>query len=416
MTLTPHGYRTRLVDNRISAYLETFGAVSIEGPKWCGKTWTARNHCNSEFQLDKNGLKLLEADVNYAFEGEKPHLIDEWQDYPDLWDEVRFEVDRSSEKGRFILCGSSALDISIKKHSGAGRIGSIRMHTMSLFESGDSDGAVSLKGLFNGELARISCKETPLTKLIDVCYRGGWPALMSSEIEHNYAVDDYIEKLCKEDISKIDGKTRNPNKMRMMLRSFARNESTIVADSAIRRDMKEYDDENISESTIDDYKGALEALGILWYQPAFSTNIRSSARIGKKPKKHLADPSLVMNLLGLSKDGAVKDLETFEFVFESLCERDLLIYSEYNGYRLFHYRDNSGKEIDAVVECPDGRWGAFEIKLGAGQVDKASEQLIAISEKFEKKPEFLCVLCGTAVTAYKRPDGVIVVPITRLGP
>lgn len=416
MTLTPPGYLPRLIDKTIEQYLKSFGAVSIEGPKWCGKTWSARNQCKSEFQLTPNNLALLGIDSNYAFTGETPRLIDEWQDHPPLWDDIRFEVDRSPEKGRFVLCGSSTTDPRNKKHTGAGRIGSIPMYTMSLYETGDSDGKVSLSGLFSKPQLSTDLAEMSLDKLIDLVQRGGWPGLINSEADPALVLKDYIDKLCEEDSSRIDGRRRNPQKFRMLLRSLARNESTVVSDAAIRRDMMESDNEDIGNTTIDDYKSVLERLNILWYQPAFSTNIRSSDRVGKTSKKHLADPSLAMSLLGLDKTGAVNDLNTFGFLFESLCEHDLKVYSECNGYGLFHYRDSSGNEYDAVVQRPDGEWGAIEIKLGFNQVEDAAKKMIELSDKFDRPPAFLCIICGMSPAAYRRPDGVYVVPITRLGP
>ncbi|MCQ2085258.1 MAG: DUF4143 domain-containing protein [archaeon] len=416
MALTPPGYLPRLIDTIIEQHLKSFGAVSIEGPKWCGKTWAARNQCKSEFQLTSNNLALLKIDVRYAFEGETPRLIDEWQDHPTLWEDVRFEVDRSPEKGRFVLCGSSTIDPKKKKHTGAGRIGSIPMYTMSLYETGDSDGKVSLKELFDNPAISTDTEEITLDRLIDLVHRGGWPGLLDGNADPTLVLRDYINKLCEEDSFRIDGKTRDPHKFRMLLRSLARNESTVVSDAALRRDIVESDNEDLGDSTVDDYKSVLERLNILWYQPAFSTNLRSSARVGKTSKKHLADPSLAMCLLGLDRQGAINDLNTFGFLFESLCEHDLQVYCKCNGYELFHYRDGYGNEFDAVVERPDKSWGAIEIKLGFNQVEEAAAKMIKLAEKFSRPPAFLCVICGTAPVAYRRPDGVYVVPITRLGP
>lgn len=290
------------------------------------------------------------------------------------------------------------------------------MSTMSLFESGDSDGAVLLSELFDSPNVLTDQAPVSLEHLIKLSLRGGWPELIGGSDNPKTAVNEYINKLCEEDSNKIDGRSRNPGKFRMLLKSLARNESTVVSDAALRRDILENDNVNLADTTMDDYKAVLERLHILWHQPAFSTNIRTSAKIGKTSKKHLADPSLVMSLMGMTAEGALNDINTYGFVFESMCQHDLKVYSDFNGFELFHYRDDSGSEIDAVVERPDGSWGAIEIKLGFNQVDGAAGKLIRVCSKFEKQPKFLCILCGTASVAYRRKDGVYVVPITRLGP
>ena len=421
MTLTPQGYRPRLIDSRFDTYLNTFGAVYVRGPKGCGKTWASRNQASSEIQLNRDVLEAVRTDRAIALRGDAPHLIDEWQNVPALWDDVRFEVDRGTGKGRFILCGSFSVskdEEEGKLHSGTGRIGRLDMRTMSLFESGDSDGSVSLKGLFDGGFESTDIKQVGLEELIRLSMRGGWPWLLDDGPDAGIALREYIRSVCESDSTELDGVRRDSRKMMALIKSLARNESTTASDTTIARDMSENDGERISEATLSDYKSALERLHLVWYQRSFDPNFRSPVRVAKKPKRHLADPSLAFSALGLTVDSAINDLKTFGFIFESMCERDLLIYAEANGGELMHYRESDNKEVDAVVELPDGRYGLFEIKLGMHEVDDAAENLLEMRSKFEEKggrvPQVLCVVCGVCGAAYRRPDGVYVVPITRL--
>jgi predicted AAA+ superfamily ATPase len=424
MTLTPAGYRRRLIDDHVDRMLRTFGAISIEGPKWCGKTWTAEHHSNSEIKVAgstgpvKNS-DLIRADIRNALSGDVPHLIDEWREVPQIRDSVRDAVDGSPEKGRFILTGSSVPKRETYVHSGAGRIGTVRMRTMTLFETGDSEGKVSLREILNGKVGMTECKNVTLDCLAGLMVRGGWPgAINIGREEFGLVPSDYVN-LAADDASRLDGRTRQSNKMRMLLRSLARNESTLASDATVMKDMKRFDDENIAIETYYEYMDCLDRTYLIDEIPCFRPNVRSDMRIGKTPKRHLADVSLAIAALGLNRETIMNDPETFGFMFEALCEHDLRIYSESLGAKLFHYRDGRGREIDAVIEMPDGGWGAFEIKLGAGQTDDAAEKLLSLSGLFEResnKPSVLCVVCGTTNYAYQRQDGVFVVPITALGP
>lgn len=424
MVLTPIGYRPRLVDERISHMLGLFGAVSIEGPKWCGKTWTAENHANSEIKLTDSAGPMsnrdyVSADVRRAFQGESPHLIDEWQDVPQIWDSVRNEVDKGQKKGRFLLTGSSVPKREGFSHSGAGRIGTVTMHTMSLYEMGDSDCRVSLKELFNKGIEMTECGDVTLEHLIHLTARGGWPGLIGQNIDDTESVPKSYLDLAIEDAAKLDGKDRNKSKMRMLFRSLSRNESTLAGNSALMRDMKDSDDENIAIETFYDYINCLDRIHLIDDIPNFRPNVRSEVRVGKASKRHLTDVSLAIAALGLNRDMLTNDLKTFGFMFESLCEHDLGIYSDYLGWKMFHYRDNRGREVDAVIETDDGRWGAFEIKLGTGQIEDAAKNLIRIREIYEDEgvpPSLLCIVCGMSPYAYQRSDGVFVVPITSMGP
>ena len=425
MTLTPKGYRPRLVDPKIDEYMRIYGAVSIEGTKNCGKTWTARNHSNSIFALDDasenyRNYRLASRDANYALEGEEPHLIDEWQTVPSIWDGVRRRVDEEKTRGRFVLCGSSVPPENgfggSPMHSGLGRIGAIRMRTMSLYESGDSDGAVSLKGLFDSDFKNSTPRTATYGDLVRLVMRGGWPSVIDAPFNERLgSMPGYIDRLCERDLPRVD-RSKNPYRMKMVLRSLSRNESTLASNSAIARDMKENDDETINDTTVSDYISTLERMYLIENQPSYSSNLRSSKRIGKKPKRHLTDPAIAVSALGLTSRMLDDDEETFGFLFEGMCERDLQIYAEANGGNLFHY-NNGRREIDAIVEMPDRRWGAFGIKVGTNRIDSAAENLIKTTERMEEfhsSPSFLCVLCGTESAAYRREDGVYVVPVTRL--
>lgn len=425
MTLKPKGYIPRLIDEQIDLMLRSFGAVCVEGPMWCGKTWTSLNHSNSVIFIgdpsnNYENRRLVKINSEYALNGIRPHLIDEWQEVPSIWDSVRFEVDKTADRGSYILSGSSMPNRYNIMHSGAGRIGSIHMRTMSLFESGDSDGAVSLSSLFTSGFKETMPKTKSLENLIDLTSRGGWPGAMGLSVSEAMAVNEkYILTVSMRNASELDGKERDTRKMMRFIRSLARNESTVVSDRTIKSDMKEYDDESISEATVAEYRDVLDRLFMTEDQSAFNPNLRSSLRVGKTSKRHLCDPSLSIAALGLTPKMLFKDLRTYGFMFESMCERDLYVYAQSNGGKLYHYRDGKGREIDAVVELPDGRWGAFEIKLGTDSIDEAAENLLKIRSFIESDPNgipphILCVISGLSSSAYRREDGVFVVPITSL--
>lgn len=410
-----------MMDQIFQQCLDTFGCVYVRGPKNSGKTWMCRNQCVSEIQLDGEMIELVSLDHAVALNGDAPRLIDEWQTVPSLWDDVRFRIDRTGAKGQYVLCGSFSLSEDEKKkrlHSGIGRIYTLDIRPMSLYESGDSSGTVSLIGMFDEVFSNQVCESVGIEQLIYLTARGGWPSLIDGSGDHIRANRDYIKRICEEDCSEIDGVKRDENRMMRVIRSLARNESTVVKNSTLISDIKEFEDETISENTLADYKSALERLHVMWSQPAFNPNFRSDMRVGKNPKRHLIDPSLSIAALRLTPQMLMNDLKTFGFMFEGLCERDLAVYAEAHDATLFHYRDGRGNEIDAVIELPDGRWGAFEIKLGYSQVDAAAENLLRMKKMFEEKgarvPSVLCVICGMSRMAVRRSDGVYVVPITCL--
>lgn len=418
-------YKARIIDKKIDKYLSVFGAICIEGPKWCGKTWTSSYHSNSEIYIgDPSGnfqnRQLAQMSPSLVLEGEIPRLIDEWQEVPPLWDAVRYKVDQIPKKGQFILTGSATPNHKGILHSGAGRIARIRMRTMSLYESGDSSGEVSLEDLCNGKLTPKMTGEVDLKKIIEFIIRGGWPASLGLPIESAALLPkEYLEAVLNDDIYRVDGVKRNTHKMRLLLRSLARNESTTVSNKTLKNDIKEIDDEDIDTATIADYLNILDRLFITDNQKTFSTKIRSSVRIKQSEKRHFCDPSLACALLNITSHMLLNDLETLGFLFESLCERDLKIYAESIDAHVYHYQDYKNREIDTIIELNDGRWCAIEIKLGANQIESAAENLKKIYEEMEKDPKSILpsamiIVCGLSNAAYQREDGIYVVPLTAL--
>lgn len=420
-------YKPRIIDQQLDEYLHAFGAVCIEGPKWCGKTWTASEHCGSEICIaDPEGnfqnRSLAQMSPSIVLEGARPRLIDEWQEVPPLWDAVRYTVDQTVEKGQFILTGSATPNHKGIMHSGAGRIARLRMRPMSLYEAGYSSGKVSLKDLCEGKLQESMTGEVDLRDLIDFIIRGGWPANQDIPLQQAALLPKaYIRDILEDDIFRIDGVKRDSRKMEMLLRSLARNESTTVTNKRLKEDIKEKDDQDIVVETVASYLDILTRLFLIDNQKPFESRLRSSVRIKQAEKRHLADPSLAVALLDATQEQLIHDLNTLGFLFEALCERDLRIYAESFGARLFHYQDYNNREIDAVISLPSGEWCGFEIKLGANQIDSAADGLLKVQKEILKEKDgepakILCVLCGLSNAAYRRPDGVFVVPLTALKP
>ena len=419
-------YRPRLIDQQIDDYLSVMGAVVIEGPKWCGKTWTSSKHSNSEFFVgspDGNfqNKRVAELSPETVLLGDTPRMLDEWQEVPLLWDAVRAEVDKRNAKGQFILTGSATPNRKGILHSGAGRIGRIRMRSMTLFESGDSSGSISLSALCNGEFSPKMNGEVSLMDLAARVVRGGWPGNLNAPLKKvGVIAQEYIKALLENDVYRLDDVKRDARKMHLLLRSLARNESTTASIKVLKKDISGVDGENIDDDTIGSYLDVLRRLFLIDNQLPFSPATRSSIRIKQAEKRHLADPSLACALLNLSPKGLVNDLETFGFLFEALCVRDLRVYANAFGAELYHYQDYKNQEIDAVIELPDKRWCGIEIKLGANQIDAAAENLLkinaAIRDANGQPASYLMVVCGLSNAAYQRPDGVYVLPITMLKP
>lgn len=417
-------YIPRLIDETIERYLATIGAVCIEGPKWCGKTWTSSFHCNSEILIGSpannfQNRALAEMSPALVLEGETPRLIDEWQEVPPLWDAVRYTVDQRGKKGQFILTGSATPQRKGILHSGAGRIGKLRMRPMSLYESGDSSGEISLQELCAGRLTPVITGEVDLRSLARLTVRGGWPGnLDTDDKDISLLPNEYLNAVIDDDVNRVDGIKRDSRKVRLLLRSLARNESTTATNKALKNDIKEIDDEDIDVETVAAYLDIFARLFLTDNQAPFAAKLRSSVRVKQAEKRHFCDPSLACALLRATPERLIGDLETFGFLFEALCERDLKIYAESFGAQLYHYQDYAGNEMDAVIELPDGAWCGVEIKLGANKIEEAAANLIQIRDEIVKDggtvPSALIVLCGLSNAAYQRSDGVFVVPLTAL--
>ena len=425
MSLRKEKYINRLVDKKIKDYLSIFGAVSIEGPKWCGKTWSSLNKANSVILLDDDETRQkADLSLELVLNNERPELIDEWNLLPKIWDAVRRKCDETTEKGIYILtCSTKLTDEEQKKkihHSGAGRIGKINMYTMSLYESGDSTGRASLQEIKNGTLKNQINEKVTLEKLADLIIRGGWPSNLNvDEDKIGIIPKSYIDAILDKDMN--DDKNRDKSKMLMLLKSLARNESTVVSNNTLLKDINEFQNENErieSRTTVEDYLNVLNRLHITDNQSAYSDNYRSPNRIGKSAKRHFTDPSLACACLELTREKLINDLKTFGFMFEAMVERDLKIYMDYLGGKIFHFRDNvTGMEVDTILEFSDGEYAAVEIKLGFNQVAEAKKSLLNFYKNMLKKPKFMCIIVGYSDVIAKDPEtGIYIVPITALKP
>lgn len=419
-------YKKRIADEKIEHYLRLFGAVCIEGPKNCGKTWAGSYHSNSEISLynrtgeKSNNVELAKMSPSIILEGEKPRLIDEWQEATNLWDEIRIDVDKTGLKGQYILTGSSTPNRDGIAHSGAGRYGKIHLRTMSLYESGDSTGDISLEDLCNNNFKGKATGDVDLKNIARLVIRGGWPTNIDySAKDASIAIREYINLIIDDDLYRLDGIKRDKHKVNLLLKSLARNESTTASNMTLKRDINEKDNEDVDIDTLASYLDAFNRLFLLDNDEPFSTNVRSSVRVKQSEKRHFADPSIACSLLNITDENKlIGDLETFGFLFEAMVERDLKIYADSFNAKCYHYQDYQDKEIDSVIELENGEWCAFEIKLGANQIEKAANDLLNLKKQIEsengKAPSVLCVICGLTNAAYQRPDGVYVVPITSL--
>ena len=412
-------YFKRFADAALVERLQSAGAVLIEGAKGCGKTETATRIAGSvaRFDADEQIRVRMEIDPGSVLIGETPRLLDEWQEYPQVWNYVRRAVDENRQKGQFILTGSATPDDQVKRHAGVGRFSVLKMRPMSLFEKGWSSGEVSLAALMDGETPASEPVIFDLGELAERITLGGWPGLLGSSAAAGLRfVSDYISLLAEVDLSRVSKKRRDPYKVIRLLQSLARNISTEATLTSLAKDMWG-GGADLDIETVTDYLSALERLMVVDDLPAFNTHIRSADMLRKAPKRHFTDPSLAVGALGLSIDKLIDDLNYLGLLFESLAIRDMRIYADYNGGKLFHYRDSRGLEIDAVAEYPDGTWGAFEIKLGMGAADEAAKSLLNFAAKIDssktKAPGSLTVITGNGF-AYRRLDGVNVVPLATL--
>jgi predicted AAA+ superfamily ATPase len=399
--------------------------VLIEGPKWCGKTSTAKRRSSSAIflqdpDLAEGYLRAADTKPSLLLDGAVPRLIDEWQTAPVLWDAVRFAVDRRGVTGQFILTGSAVPSDGVTRHTGTGRLARMWLRPMSLYESGESTGTVSLKELFDGSDEVAGLSELSVEGLAFALSRGGWPATVRGTTRKVALrrVFDYLDAVVNLDVSRVDGVTKNPAQVRALLRSLARHISTQASAATIRADL-EVNDATLSDKTIAAYLNALRRIFVVEDLPAWNPALRSKTPLRTSQTRHFVDPSVAVAALRASPEALLGDFNTFGLLFESLCVRDLRVYAQAVDGEVFHYRDKSGLEADAVVQLNDGRWGAIEVKMGAKETDLAASHLLALRDRVDtdrlKAPSFLMVLTAAEV-GYRRPDSILVVPIGCLGP
>ena len=416
-------YRARIVDDMLKDKLESKGAVVIEGPKWCGKTTTAMQVAGSILRMDEpskreTNIQMSEIDPGRLLKGKAPRLIDEWQIAPKLWDAARYEVDTRGEEGQFILTGS-AVPIESREitHSGTGRFTWLMMRPMSLFESGDSTGEVSLNQLFENPNVIDGMNNLSIENLAFLICRGGWPyAVGMKEKPSLLQAEDYYEAVIKSDINRADGVSKNPERVKRLMRSFARNQGTQISNTMLRDDIISNDTESLNEDTIASYINALKNIFVVEDMPAWNPNLRSKTSIRTSDTRYYVDPSIAVAALGIGPKDLINDLNTMGLLFETLCVRDLRVYAESIGGTVLHYRDKSGLECDTVIHLKNGRYGLAEIKLGGQKfIEDAAENLKSLSNKIDTSkmpaPSFLMIVIGIGEFAYKREDGVFIVPI-----
>jgi hypothetical protein len=413
------GYLERVSDKVLDRALKSSGAVLIEGPKWCGKTRSAEERANSIIYMQdpdnrESYKRAADTKPSILLEGDTPRLLDEWQTTPVLWDAVRFAVDKRQERGQFILTGSAVPRDNIVQHSGTGRIARMLMRPMSLFESLESNGTVSLKDIFNSMTDGGCISTLTIEMLANAITRGGWPEAVCEQVESSMNhVYSYIDAVINTDASEVDGVEKSPARLRTLMRSLARNISSTANISAIKNDMAT-DDEVISDKTISSYINALRRIFVIEDLPAWSPAMRSKTTIRTSSKRHFVDPSIATAALRATQSSLLSDFNSFGLLFESLCIRDLRVYAQANDGEVFHYRDRNNLEADAVIQLNDGRWGAIEIKMGASEIDKAAKNLKALRDKVNVEkmmsPSFLMILTASKV-GYQRKDGIYVIPI-----
>lgn len=418
-------YLKRIVDEDLELRLDSVGATIIVGPKWCGKTTTAEQKARSILRLNDPDMReayiaTAQTKPSNLLKGDNPRLIDEWQEAPELWDAVRTSVDQRRETGLYILTGSTTIKKDNIRHSGTGRISRLKMYPMSLYESGESNGSISLADLFNNPDCDVDGLQSQLdvNDLIFAACRGGWPSSLNLKTNKAklFISKDYVNNICESDISSIDKIERSPSKTRLLLRSYARNISTIATNSTLLSDINATED--MSESSFYEYLDALKRLYVIEDVEAWCPNIRSKTSIRSSNKRGFVDPSIAVASLGLSPEYFETDLKTFGFIFECLCIRDLKVYSGRLGGKVSYYRDKFGLEADAVLHLDDGRYALMEIKLGSKEIEEGAKHLCELKRLIRahnesgqlREPDLLVVLTGGPI-AYRRPDGVMVIPI-----
>ena len=410
-------YRKRIADNILKRKLEAKGAVLIEGPKFCGKTTTAEQLAASILYMDdpekkEQNIAMSELSPRRLLNGSIPRLIDEWQLAPKLWDAIRFEVDHRGDLGQFILTGSAVPpDTKDITHSGTGRFSWLTMRPMSLYESGDSTGEVSIKDLFDGNKEIEGCSNLSIDRLAFLVCRGGWP--QSVDMREEIALDqafDYYDAVVRSDINRVDNVKKNPERVRRLMRSYARNQGSQVPNTVLARDI------SADEETVGTYINALQKIFVIEEMPAWNPNLRSKTAIRSSYTRYYVDPSIAAAALGIGPNDLIEDLKTFGFLFETLCVRDLRVFADALNGDVYHYRDKDGQECDAVIHLRNGKYGLIEIKLGGDKlIEEGAKSLKSMEAKIDtdkmNAPSFLMVLTGTGDYAYCRQDGVCVVPI-----
>lgn len=416
-------YKQRIADRILERKVLGKGAVLIEGPKWCGKTTTAKQLAKSVLDLGdsavlKQSLGLIEISPKTLLDGDTPRLIDEWQALPPIWDSIRSEVDRRGEPSQFILTGSSVLpEADETVHSGTGRFATIKMRPMSLYESGESTGTVSLKDLFEGKSIEVQQNELDVEEIAFLTCRGGWPwaTIISKKVALDQAFD-YVDSVIQRDIQRVDKVKRSAERAKLLLRSYARNISQQVSYGTIKKDMLSNDASTLDEDTVADYIKALKKLFVIEDLAAWNPNIRSKAAIRTSDTRHFVDPSIGTAILGLGPKDLINDLKSFGFFFEDMVVRDLRVYAEALDGELYHYRDSSGLECDTVLHRRNGSYALMEVKLGGEQnIEDGAKSMLALAENIDTDkmpaPSFMAVIVGVGQYAYQRKDGVYVIPI-----
>lgn len=416
-------YKNRIVDEILEKKLKGKGAVLIQGPKWCGKTTTAEQISKSILYMAKadekeQNVTMAEINPSLLLQGEVPRLIDEWQIAPKLWDAIRYEIDHRNAEGQFILTGSSVpAKMEYVTHSGTGRFAWLLMRPMSLYESGESTGQVSLIDLFDGTKKIGGINNIDLDKMAYLVCRGGWPRaiFMEEEIALEQAYD-YYDAVVNRDISEADGISRNPERVKNLMKSYARNIGTQASNDTLRRDMIANDSTSLDTDTVLSYVNALKKIFVVEESPAWNPNLRSKTAIRTSDTRYFIDPSIAVASLGIEPKDLINDLNTFGLLFETLCIRDLRVYAESIKGKVYHYRDANDLECDAVIHLRDGSYGLIEIKLGGDSlINDGANTLKKLESRIDitkmKNPSFLLVLTATGKYAYRREDGVYVVPI-----
>lgn len=413
-------YKPRIADKELEAKLASMGAIVIEGPKACGKTETARRIAGSEvlLDIDDNARQAIAIDPNLVLAGKTPRLIDEWQLEPVTWNYIRRKVDDRGLPGQFILTGSAVPADNITRHTGAGRISHLHLRPMTLFETGRANGTISIGDCLEGVFQNCSDPGMNITDITECIAAGGWPAHLRLSVKQSIpAVRDYLEEIVRVDIGRVDQRQRDPAKVMRLVQALARNPATPVSIKTLTADTGGVEGAPDYE-TVRSYLDALLRLMIIEDQPAWAPHLRSKSILRNAPKRHFVDPSLAMAALRATPDRLLKDFNLFGLLFESMVIRDLRVYAQANDASVFHYRDNTGLEVDAIIEARDGRWAAFEVKLGVGHIDAGATTLLKFANRIDTgkcgTPALLGVIVGTGY-GYMRKDGVAVIPVGALG-